>query len=83
VKMAPTPEPANPFITPKFNNTVKPPDIVTSPPAPPVPAAPIAPKPAPKPASPPTIARVQQKEPKTEIYYSPDCFHGVIQFLII
>ena len=74
VKMVPTPEPANPFITPKFNNTVKPPDIITSPPI----AAP-----TPKPSSPPTIAQVQQKEPKTEIYYSPDCFHGVIQFLII
>merc|ERR1711935_1268089 len=63
VKMASEPEPANPFITPKFNNTVKPPDIVTSPPAP-------------KPLTPPTIAQVQQKEPKTEIYYAPDCFQG-------
>ena len=76
VKMTPTPEPANPFITPKFNNTVKPPDIITSPPV-------AAPVPAPKPSSPPTIAQVQQKEPKTEIYYSPDCFHGVIKVLII
>ena len=73
VKITPTPEPANPFITPKFNNTVKPPDIITSPPV-------AAPVPAPKPSSPPTIAQVQQKEPKTEIYYSPDCFHGVIKF---
>ena len=55
VKMVPTPEPANPFITPKFNNTVKPPDIITSPPV-------AAPAPAPAPLSPPSIAQVHSKE---------------------